>query len=116
MPPSLPPSPGVTEPGPRRCRACMPNAPPPISRPISRLPQSSPPSPIKRPPEETAMKLTEQQIAEFHDLGYLIIPDCFSPEEVALLRDEAESVYRLDRQDVWRGTSGDPPPPLQPAE
>src|SRR3546814_12753121 len=54
------------------------------------------------------MKLTEQQIAEFHDLGYLIIPDCFSPEEVALLRDEAESVYRLDRQEVWREKSGAP--------
>src|SRR3546814_20651812 len=54
------------------------------------------------------MKRTEQQIAEFHDLGYLIIPDCFSPEEAALLRDEAESVYRLDRQEVWREKSGAP--------
>ena len=54
------------------------------------------------------MKLSQQQIDEFHELGYLIIPDCFSAEEVALLREEGEAVYKLKRQEIWREKSGAP--------
>ncbi len=52
------------------------------------------------------MKLTDQQIAEFHERGYLFLPERFSKEEAALLRDEAQEIYRLDRPEVWREASG----------
>jgi ectoine hydroxylase len=32
------------------------------------------------------MKLTQQQIESFHTEGWLFLPELFSPEEVALLR------------------------------
>ena len=52
------------------------------------------------------MKLTEQQIARFREEGYLFLPDVFSAEEAALLRREADAVYALDREEVWRESSG----------
>ena len=54
------------------------------------------------------MKLTDTQLAEFDDLGYLFLPDCFQREETDLLRREAERVYALDREEVWRESSGVP--------
>jgi ectoine hydroxylase len=44
------------------------------------------------------MRLTDQQIAEFDDLGYLIMPDYFSKVEVAVLRSEAAKIYADDRK------------------
>jgi ectoine hydroxylase len=54
------------------------------------------------------MKLKEDQLRQFDELGYLFLPDCFSPEEVATLRAEAEDIYRTDRPEVWREKSGAP--------
>jgi len=54
------------------------------------------------------MKLTSEQLAEFEELGYLFLPDCFSDEEVAVLRAEAEEIYKSDRKEVWRESSGAP--------
>lgn len=54
------------------------------------------------------MKLTPEQLREFDEQGYLFLPECFSAEEVALLRAEAEVVYRSNRQEVWREKSGAP--------
>ena len=54
------------------------------------------------------MQLTSEQLAQFDALGYLFLPDCFSAEETALLRDEAEAIYRLDRPEIWREKSGAP--------
>lgn len=54
------------------------------------------------------MKLTETQLTEFNDLGYLFLPGCFSREETDLLRREAERVYALDREEVWRESNGAP--------
>jgi ectoine hydroxylase len=54
------------------------------------------------------MRLSPKQLEEFDDLGYLVMPDCFSEEEVALLRSEAEAIYKSDRQEVWREKSGAP--------
>jgi hypothetical protein len=51
--------------------------------------------------EESAMPLTAQQLRQFAE-GYLFLPDCFSEEEVAVLRDEAEQIYATTRQEVWR--------------
>ena len=54
------------------------------------------------------MRLTDQQIAEFDNLGYLIMPDYFSKVEVAVLRSEAAKIYADDRKEVWRESSGAP--------
>jgi len=54
------------------------------------------------------MKLAPDQIRQFDELGYLFLPGCFSEEEVAVLRDEAEAIYRSGRQEVWREKTGAP--------
>ncbi len=54
------------------------------------------------------MKLSASQIAEFNDRGYLFLPDSFSADEVALLKREAERVYALDREEIWRESNGAP--------
>jgi ectoine hydroxylase len=57
---------------------------------------------------EEIMKLTSQQIAQFEEQGFLSLPGCFSDEEMAVLRSEAEKIYVTDRQEVWREKSGAP--------
>jgi ectoine hydroxylase len=54
------------------------------------------------------MKLTPQQLTEFDQQGYMFFPNCFSEEEIALLRDDADAILKLDRQEVWREKSGAP--------
>jgi ectoine hydroxylase len=56
--------------------------------------------------EEITMKLTQEQLSRFDEEGYLFLPECFSREEAALLKREAEAVYALDREEVWRESSG----------
>src|SRR5262252_7001896 len=58
--------------------------------------------------EETAMLLTAQQLRQFAEEGFLYLPGCFSEEEVAILRDEAEQIYAANRQEVWREKTGAP--------
>jgi len=52
--------------------------------------------------------LTPQQVRQFHHEGWLFLPETFTDEEVAVLRDEAEQIYRVDRPEVWREKSGAP--------
>ena len=54
------------------------------------------------------MKLNAQQARQFEDEGWLFLPETFSPEEVAILRSEAEGIYKLDRPQIWREKSGAP--------
>jgi ectoine hydroxylase len=54
------------------------------------------------------MKLTPQQLRDFDEQGYLFLPECFSAEEVALLRAEAAAIYKTEREEVWREKSGAP--------
>jgi ectoine hydroxylase len=54
------------------------------------------------------MRLTPAQLAEFDEQGYLVLPDCFSEAEVAVLRTEAQRIYTTNRQEVWRESSGAP--------
>ena len=54
------------------------------------------------------MLLDKGQLAAFDRDGYVLLPDCFSEEEVALLRSEAEKIYKSDRKEVWREKSGAP--------
>jgi L-proline 4-hydroxylase len=55
-----------------------------------------------------AMQLTREQIDGFEEQGYLFFPNCFAEEEVALLRSEAEKIFRSSRQEVWREKTGAP--------
>ncbi len=52
------------------------------------------------------MKLTDEQLAEFETEGYLFLPEVSSPAEAAQQRAEADRVDRLDREEVWRESSG----------
>jgi ectoine hydroxylase len=52
--------------------------------------------------------LTEEQIRQFHEEGYLFLPETFSAEEVAAMKDAAETIYQHDRPEVWREKSGAP--------
>ena len=54
------------------------------------------------------MQLTAQQLKEFDELGYLVMPNCFSEQEIAVLRSEAEAIYASNREEVWREKSGAP--------
>jgi len=51
------------------------------------------------------MKLTDEQLEQFDREGYLFLPECFGREEAALLKRDADAVYALDREEVWRETS-----------
>ena len=57
---------------------------------------------------ERAMKLTAEQLKAFDEQGYVFFPNCFSEEEIALLRIEAEDILKPDRQEVWREKTGAP--------
>ena len=52
--------------------------------------------------------LTHEQITQFHEDGWLFLPELFTPEEVAVLRREAEAVYKEQRPEVWREKNGAP--------
>jgi ectoine hydroxylase len=54
------------------------------------------------------MNLTAEQLRAFDEQGYLFMPGCFAEEEVAVLRAEAETILRQDRQEVWREKTGAP--------
>ena len=54
------------------------------------------------------MQLSDQQLAQFDDEGYLFLPSLFSAEEVAVLNQAAARIYSLDREEVWRESSGVP--------
>ena len=52
------------------------------------------------------MKLTNEEISRFEEEGYLFFPGQFSAEEAAVLRHAANEVYAMDREEVWRESSG----------
>jgi ectoine hydroxylase len=54
------------------------------------------------------MQLNAQQLRQFDEDGWLFFPEVFSAEEVAVLRAEAETLYRTDRKEIWREKSGAP--------
>ena len=52
--------------------------------------------------------LNQEQLRQFQEEGWLFLPETFSPEEVAALREESENIYRENRPEVWREKSGAP--------
>ena len=54
------------------------------------------------------MKLSPEQVKDFDEQGYVFFPNCFSEEEIALLRTEADAILKLERPEVWREKTGAP--------
>jgi ectoine hydroxylase len=54
------------------------------------------------------MELTQSQIDQYNDAGYLVLPDVFSADEVEVLRHEAAEITREHRPEIWREKSGAP--------
>ncbi len=54
------------------------------------------------------MKLTDPQLRQFETEGWLFLPEAFTAAEVAVLRAEAEGLFRTDRPEIWREKSGSP--------
>ena len=52
------------------------------------------------------MRLTRDEIARFDEDGYLFFPECFTAEEAAVLKAAANEVYAMEREEVWRESSG----------
>ena len=52
------------------------------------------------------MKLSDQQLKQFDEEGYLFFPGMFSEAEAQLLKSEADAVYAMEREEVWREKSG----------
>ena len=52
--------------------------------------------------------LSEAQLEQFRTEGWLFFPEVFSPEEVAVLRQEAQAIYAANRPEIWREKSGAP--------
>ncbi|MEJ2120046.1 MAG: phytanoyl-CoA dioxygenase family protein [Alphaproteobacteria bacterium] len=53
------------------------------------------------------MKLTDDQLSEFRDRGYLMLPKLFTAPELAVLRRAAGDVFAMDRQEVVREKDGE---------
>jgi ectoine hydroxylase len=54
------------------------------------------------------MTLSKEQLKAFDEQGYVFFPNCFSEEEIALLRAEADRILKLDRPEIWREKTGAP--------
>ncbi|MCF3945404.1 phytanoyl-CoA dioxygenase family protein [Acidiphilium sp. AL] len=54
------------------------------------------------------MHLSQEQIDDFNEQGWLFLPELFDAGEVALLKREAEAIYAQQRPEVWREKNGAP--------
>jgi ectoine hydroxylase len=54
------------------------------------------------------MKLTDAQVKQFEDEGWLFLPELFTADEIAVLNAEAEQIYKQEREEIWREKSGAP--------
>jgi len=54
------------------------------------------------------MNLTPAQLEQFHTEGWLFLPELFTSEEVAVLREESAGVLASNRPELWREKNGAP--------
>ena len=54
------------------------------------------------------MRLTPQQIDQFRTDGWLFLPELFTLEETAILREQAVAIFDTSREQIWREKSGAP--------
>ena len=52
------------------------------------------------------MHLSDAELKTFDEDGYLFFPGKFSQAEAALLKQDSETVFAMDRKEVWRESSG----------
>ena len=52
------------------------------------------------------MKLTQQQLEQFEQDGYLFFPSLFSEQEMKVLRDEVPMIYKEFRPEIIREKDG----------
>jgi ectoine hydroxylase len=52
------------------------------------------------------MQLTPEQIADYHRDGFIVIPNCYSAEEVQALRRDTERLCTVEADSVFRERSG----------
>lgn len=55
------------------------------------------------------MKLSHEQIQQFQETGYLMLPNLFSAGEALVLKQAAADVYAMDREEVVREKDGSTP-------
>ena len=48
------------------------------------------------------MKLSKAQLEQYHRDGYLVFPELFSPDEVAIMRREVSRVSKIESEMVVR--------------
>ena len=53
------------------------------------------------------MRLTESQLAQFHDEGYVFLPDWFDADEVRLMKAEVPAIFAQRRPENVREKTGD---------
>jgi ectoine hydroxylase len=54
------------------------------------------------------MRLTAQQLAEFDELGYIYLPECFPDAEIEALRAASRTIFDQQRPEIWREKDGTP--------
>ena len=52
------------------------------------------------------MQLTDDQLKQFDELGYLMLPDVFDAQEMAAVTGDLPRIYAMERDEVWRESSG----------
>ena len=51
--------------------------------------------------EIAAMKLNNEQLAEFEKEGWIFLPDVFSQKEIDVLMKEVPTIFAMQREEVW---------------
>ena len=54
------------------------------------------------------MHLNDEQLSQLRDEGWIFMPDCFSQEEVAVLKAEAKTVFQQKRDEIYLEKDGTP--------
>ncbi|CAL8480828.1 phytanoyl-CoA dioxygenase family protein [Caballeronia sp. S22] len=54
------------------------------------------------------MKLSEQQLQEFDELGYIFMPEAFPIAQVEALRHASNEIFSQERPEIWREKNGAP--------
>ncbi|MBT6116735.1 MAG: proline hydroxylase, partial [Rhodospirillaceae bacterium] len=52
------------------------------------------------------MQLSDGQLGQFDQEGYLFFPGRFTPAEAQVLKQAADDVYAMHREEVWRESNG----------
>ena len=54
------------------------------------------------------MKLDPAQLAQFDELGYVFLPNCFSATEIDAMRTASREIFEQTRPEIWRERDGTP--------